>query len=116
MAMENYKNELDRIRAIIENFYVAKFACKEEEYEANKNNKEQIGKFIFRIKQANDLLEPEQQDLMNGALELLARNTGDAEDGEIAEQIIDNLFYDLKIIDQNDIDRFYQYNATGRWE
>jgi len=29
--METDKNELDRIRAIIENFYVAKFTSSEEE-------------------------------------------------------------------------------------
>lgn len=116
MAMGTYKNELDRIKVIIENFYLAKFASSEEEYETNKINKEQIGQLIVRIKEAQDLSEPEQQDLVNEALRLLARNTGNAEDSEIAEQILDNLFLDLKVVNQNDIDRFYQFNATGRWE
>ena len=58
----------------------------------------------------------EQQDLVNEALMLLAKNTGSAEDSEIAEQILDDLFFELKLIHQTDIDRFYQFSATQRWE
>lgn len=114
--MEKYKEELDRITAIFENCYTAEFSSSEKESETNKSNKQQIRELIVGIKQAQDLSESEQQDLVNEALMLLAKNTGSAEDSEIAEQILDHLFFELKLIHQNDIDRFYQFSATRRWE
>lgn len=114
--MEKYKKELDRISAILEDFYAAKFASSEKENQTNKINKQQIRDLIVRIKQDQHLSEAEQQYLVNEALMLLAKNTGSAEDSEIAEEILDHLFFELKLIHQNDIDRFYQFSATRRWE
>jgi len=71
---------------------------------------------FLRIKQDQHLSEAEQQHLVNEALMLLAKNTGSAEDSEIAEQILDHLFFELKVIYQHDIDRFYQLSTTRRWE
>ncbi|MCH5719820.1 hypothetical protein [Niabella hibiscisoli] len=90
--MEKYKQELDRISAILKNFYTAKFTSSEKEYETNKTNKQQIRQLVVRIKQDQDLSGAEQQYLVNEALMLLAKNTGSAEDSEIAEQILDHLF------------------------
>ena len=112
--METYKNELDRITAIFENFYTAKFISSEKEYETNKSNKQQITKLIVRIKQAQDLFGSEQQDLANEALMLLAKSMGSAKGSEIAEQILDDLFFELQLISQTDIDRFYQFSAALR--
>ncbi|SMC36989.1 hypothetical protein [Pedobacter africanus] len=114
--MEKYKKELDRIRVIFENFYTVKVTSSDKEYETNKINKQQIQQLIVRIKQTQDLSQTDQQDLVNEALILLAKNTGSAEDIEIAEQILDHLFFELKIISQHEVDRFYQCNATRRWE
>ncbi|CAM5184372.1 MULTISPECIES: hypothetical protein [Lysinibacillus] len=41
-------------------------------------------------------------------VELLAKNTGCAEDLEIAEEIHDSLFYIMKILNQENIDDFYK--------
>lgn len=116
MVIETYKKELDKITAIFENFYTVKFTSSEKEYETNKMNKQQIRQLIVKIKQAQDLAETDQQYLVNEALMLLAKNTGSAEESEITEEILDHLFFELKLIHQNDIDLFYQFNSTRRWE
>jgi len=114
--MEKYKKDLVRITAILENFYTAKFTSSEKEYETNKTNKQQIRQLVVRIKQDQHLSETTQQYLVNEALMLLAKNTGSTEDSEIAEQILDHLYFELNVIHQNDIDRFHQFNSTQRWE
>lgn len=114
--MEQYKKELNKISVILESFYTAKFTSSKKEYKTNQTNKQQIRQLILKIKQDQHLSEAEQQHLVNEALLLLAKNTGCAEDSEIAEEILDHLFFELKLIHQNDIDRFYQFNATRRWE
>ncbi len=114
--MKQYKKELDSISAILENFYTAKFTSSEKEYETNKTSKQQIRQLIVRIKEAQDLSGAEQQYLVNEALMLLTKNTGSAADSEIAEEILDHLFFELKLIHQHDIDRFYQFISTRRWE
>jgi len=114
--MEQYKKELERISAMLKNFYTAKFKSSENEYETNQTNKQKIKQLIQRIKQDQHLSEAEQQHLVNEALMLLAKNTGSAEDNEIAEKILDHLFFELKVINQADIDQFYQFSASQRWE
>lgn len=114
--MGKYKKELHRIRTTIENFYTVKFTSSEKENETNKINKEQIGQLLVSIKEALDLSGAEQELLVNEALMLLAKNTGSAEDSEIAEEILDHLFFDLKVINQSDIDQFYNLCASRRWE
>ena len=47
--METYKKELERISAILENYYTAKFTSRKKEYKANKINKDQIGQLLIRV-------------------------------------------------------------------
>jgi tRNA U34 5-carboxymethylaminomethyl modifying GTPase MnmE/TrmE len=114
--METYRKELDKIRDTIAKFYTVKFASSEQEYETNKLNKEQIGQLLIRIKEARDLSGPEQKHLVTEALKLLAENTGCVEDSEIAEEILDHLFFEVKVINEIEIDQFYEFSANRRWE
>jgi hypothetical protein len=56
--------ELDRIAAIHECFYTAKFTSSEKENETNKINKEQIKQLVVKIKQDQHLSEAGQQYLV----------------------------------------------------
>jgi len=114
--MEAYKKELSSIKVTLKNYYAVKFLDHKEAYETNQRNKEKIGQLLISIKQAQDLSESERKNLINETLMLLAKNTGSAEDSEIAERLLDHLFFELKVINQNEIDQFYQFSSTRRWE
>jgi len=115
----DYQSEIDKIRNSLKNYYNnycnEQFKSEEEDYSENKNNKEQIKKLIIQVYNDSTLSEAERGYIIKVGLELLAKNTGSAEDGEIAEDILDSLFDDMKILSQEDIDNFYEQYSCRRW-
>jgi hypothetical protein len=63
----------------------------------------------------NSISDTDKKLLIQESLKLLAENTGCAEDSEIAEDILDFLFYNQKILNQKNIDFFYNHSSTERW-
>jgi len=112
----DYGSEIDKIRNSLKNYYNKQFKSEEEDYIENKNNKEQIKKLIIQVYNDSTLSEAERGYIIKVGLELLAKNTGSAEDGEIAEDILDSLFYDMKILSQEDIDNYYEQSSNRRWD
>lgn len=112
----DYRSEIDKIRNSLKNYYNKQFKSEEEDYIENKKNKEQIKKLIILVYNDSALSEAERGYIIKVGLELLAKNTGSAEDGEIAEDILDSLFYDLKILSQEDIDNYYEQSSNRRWD
>ncbi|MGE7911701.1 hypothetical protein [Lysinibacillus xylanilyticus] len=112
----DYRSEIDKIRDSLKNYYNKQFKSEEEDYIENKKNKEQIKKLIILVNNDSALSEAERGYIIKVGLELLAKNTGSAEDGEIAEDILDSLFYDLKILSQEDIDNYYEQSSNRRWD
>lgn len=111
-----YLNEIKRIKILLENYYNKLSNTGEEEYETNKSNKEQIKTLIIETENDRSLCEYEKQKIIEKALYLLAKNTGCVQDEEIAEDILDKLFYEMKILNQKDIEYYYILNSTGRWK
>lgn len=56
-----------------------------------------------------------QQQVINEALKLLAKSTCCVEDEQITENMLDKLLLESKIIDQQDIARYYAYKQS-RWD
>lgn len=69
---------------------------------------------IIQVKQELGLSHSAQQQVIKEALMLLAKSTGCVEDEQIAENMLDKLHLESKVIDQKDIDFFYQINPN-RW-
>lgn len=107
--------KLNKIADNITNLYQHTFASPEEQYRANKQAKEQIGQLIVQAKQEVGLPEAAQQQVVNEALQLLAKSTGCAEDEEIAEYVLDKLYLESRVIDQKDLKNYYEFKK-GRWE
>jgi hypothetical protein len=99
LKIENIKNE-------ILNYHSISFGNEEEDYAFNKKIKEQLKEIIINSKKENDIIDK--------ALLVLAESTGCAEDQEIAEDIISYLF-ENQIINQSQLDYFYDNIGTGRW-
>ncbi|MEC1180003.1 hypothetical protein P9B03_15995 [Metasolibacillus meyeri] len=116
----DYRSEIEKIRDSLKNYYKnysnEQFKSEEEEYIENKKTKEQIKKLIIQVYNDSTLSEANRGDIIKVAVELLAKNTGCAEDVEIAEDILDSLFYDMKILNQENIDSFYEQYLCKRWE
>ena len=112
----DYRTEIGKIRNSLKNYYNTQFKSEEQDYSENKKNKEQIKKIIIQVYSDRTLSEATKADVIKVGLELLANNTGCAEDGEIAEDILDSLFYDLKILSQEDIDTYYEQFSNRRWD
>lgn len=111
----DYRSEIDKIRNSLNNYYNEQFKSEEEEYIENKKVKEQIKKLIIQVYNDRTLSEADRGYIIKVAVELLAKNTGCAEDEEIAEDILDSLFYDMKILSQENIDNFYEQYSCRRW-
>ncbi|MCS1382130.1 hypothetical protein NXZ75_07970 [Lysinibacillus sphaericus] len=112
----DYRSEIDKIRNSLEDYYNKQCNSEEEDFFENKKNKEQIKKLIIQVYNDSTLSEPDIRNLIKAGLELLAKNTGSAEDGEIAENILDSLYYDMKILRQEDIDKYYEQVSNRRWD
>ncbi|GAB0170622.1 hypothetical protein LSPCS325_40590 [Lysinibacillus sp. CTST325] len=115
----DYRSEIDKIRNSLknyyENYYNNQFKSEEEDYIENKKVKEQIKKLIIQVYNDSTLSEADRGYLIKVAVELLAKNTGCVEDAEIAEDILDSLFNDMKILSQEDIGNFYEQYSCRRW-
>ncbi|MEK4171407.1 hypothetical protein MHI22_07520 [Lysinibacillus sp. FSL L8-0312] len=116
MMKIDYRSEIDKIRSSLKNYYNKQFKSEEEDYIENKKIKEQIKKLIIQVYNDRTLSKTDRGYLVKVGVELLANNTGCAEDVEIAEDILDSLFYDMKILSQEDIDNFYEQYLCKRWE
>lgn len=107
--------KLNRIANNLITFYKSQFNSPEEEYQANKNAKEQVGQLIIHVKRELGLSRAAQQQVVNEALMLLAKSTGCVADEQIAENMLDKLHLQSKVIDQQDLDRYYAYKQS-RWD
>ena len=76
---------------------------------------QRIKKLIILAHEDSALSDTEKQAFNSAALKLLAENTGCAEEAEIVEGILDDLFYERQIINQKDVDDFYAAAAIARW-
>ena len=112
----DYRSEINKIRNSLKNYYNEQFKSEEEEYIENKKVKEQIKKLIIQVYNDITLSEADREYLIKVGVELLAKNTGCAEDLEIAEEILDSLFDDMKILSQENSDNFYEQYLCKRWE
>lgn len=116
----DYRSEIDKIRNSLKNYYKnyynEQFKSEEEDFIENKKTKEQIKKLIIQVYNDSTLPEADRGYLIKVGVELLAKNTGCAEDLVIAKDILDSLFYDMKILSQEDIDNFYEQYLCKRWE
>ncbi|TKI69483.1 hypothetical protein FC756_09040 [Lysinibacillus mangiferihumi] len=111
----DYRSEIDKIRNSLKNYYNEQFKSEEEDYIENKKTKEQVKKLIMQVYNDSTLSEADKGYIIKVAVELLAKNTGCAEDVEIAEDILDSLFNDMKILSQENIDNFYEQYSSRRW-
>jgi len=76
---------------------------------------QRIKKLIILAHEDSTLSDTEKQAFKTAALKLLAENTGCAEEAEIADIILDELWDERKIINKNDVDYFYAHAAIARW-
>ncbi|WP_432702819.1 hypothetical protein [Lysinibacillus sphaericus] len=111
----DYRSEIDKIRDFLKNYYNEQFKSEEEDYIENKKTKEQIKNLIIQVYNDSTLSEADKGDIIKVAVELLAKNTGCVEDVVIAEDILDSLFNDMKILSQENIDNFYEQYSSRRW-
>ncbi|MFK7050544.1 hypothetical protein FLACOL_00238 [Flavobacterium columnare] len=98
---------LKNIETEILEYYNAFFEDNTDDYNENKRIKNKLKDYILNNFSDNKKVRE--------ALYLLANHTGCAEDSEIAEEILDYLF-ENKIITQNEIDFFYSNSNLKRWE
>lgn len=116
----DYQSEIDKIgnslKNYYKNYYNNQFKSEVEDYIENKKNKELIKKLIIQVYNDSTLFDADRGYIIKVALELLAKNTGCVEDVEIAEDILDSLFNDMKILSQADIDNFYEQYSSRRWD
>ncbi|WP_107924717.1 hypothetical protein [Lysinibacillus parviboronicapiens] len=111
----DFRSEIDKIRNSLKNYYNEQFKSEEEDYIENKKTKEQIKKLIIQVYNDSTLSEADRGYIIKVAVELLAKNTGCVEDVVIAEDILDSLFNDMKILSQENIDNFYEQYSSRRW-
>ena len=101
-------NDFQKIESIeeqISQYYEMIFDNADEDYSYNKRLKNKLKEIIINSKN-NIIIEK--------ALLVLAKSTGCAEDQEIAEDIINYLF-ENKIVNNNQLDLFYNNLGTNRW-
>ena len=103
-------NELEKIELLLNDFEKWQADKQANEYIKNK-----IKEFILFVHEDTTLTETEKQTATSKALKLLAENTGCSEDYEIAMAILNDLFYERKIINQNDMDYFHDNSPINRW-
>jgi hypothetical protein len=115
----NYRNKLNLIKILLDNFYenqiAGKFENEEQEFNENKNIKTIIKEIIITVYNDKNISENEKIIIIRNFLILLAENTGCVEDTKIDKEIFDDLFEKYKIITQKDIDIFYENASIGRW-
>lgn len=103
--MNNFQ-KIESIEEQISQYYEMIFDSESEDYNYNKILKNKLKDIIINSKNNVVIIEK--------ALLVLAKSTGCAEDQEIAEEIINYLF-ENKIINNNQLDIFYDNLGTNRW-
>jgi hypothetical protein len=103
--MEKFQ-EIENIEEQISKYYEMVFEHETDDYIYNKKLKNKLKKVILNSKKNEEVIEK--------ALFVLARTTGCAEDQEIAEEIINDLF-ESKVINKKHLDIFYNNLGTNRW-
>ena len=103
--MMNDLHEIENIEKLISEYYEMTFNNDEEDYIYNKQLKNKLKAVIINSKSNN---------VIDKALDVLAESTGCAEDLQIAEDILNELF-ENKVIDKNQFDTFYKNVGTNRW-
>ncbi|QSW88733.1 hypothetical protein J0383_21150 [Flavobacterium endoglycinae] len=98
-------HEIENIEKLISEYYEMTFNNDEEDYIYNKQLKNKLKAVIINSKSNN---------VIDKALDVLAESTGCAEDLQIAEDILNELF-ENKVIDKNQFDTFYKNVGTNRW-
>jgi hypothetical protein len=98
--------KIESIQREIFEYYEMIFENEQDDYSYNKTIKNKLKEIIINTKNNNVVVEK--------ALSVLAESTGCAEDQEIAEEIINYLF-ENKFINDNQLDLFYNNIGTGRW-
>ena len=108
---KNYSIELNKIEHFLSEYY------ENDPFNEQKNRfiKNKIKNLIIVAHDDTTVPEEDKQTVINAALTLLAENTGCVEDCEISETILHDLYDDLKIITQKDIDDFYKNSPANRW-
>jgi hypothetical protein len=115
----NYQIKIYFVKILLNNFYddqiEKQFENAEHEFNENKNIKNIIKEIIIEAHNDKDITENEKADIIGNSIILLAENTGCVEDTKIAENILNELFENYKIITQKDVDVFYKNVSIGRW-
>jgi hypothetical protein len=115
----NYKNKLNSIKELLDNYYenqiAGKFENEEQEFNENKNTKNIIKEIIIEAYNDKKMRKIDKLILIRDFIILLAENTGCVDDLIIAKEILDELFKKYKIITRKDIAIFYENVSTGRW-
>lgn len=104
--MINFNNQIENIKKEIFEYYEMSFETAADDYLHNKQLKLKLKDVIIKNKDNKQIVEK--------ALLVLAEVTGCAEDHEIAEEILDDLFGKV-IIDKTQLDVYYSNVAAGRW-
>nr|MBF0970665.1 hypothetical protein [Alloprevotella tannerae] len=99
---------------MLEDYYNIDYNSDEEDFQANKFNKQRIEELIVQVKRDDTILISNKSTLINEALMLLAKNTGCAEDEEISEEILNRLLATQTIV-QQDIEYYSKLKSTKRW-
>jgi predicted house-cleaning noncanonical NTP pyrophosphatase (MazG superfamily) len=102
----DHMKEIDKIKKEISRYHQMSFKSESEDYQFNRALKEKLQQVIIDFAKDDDIIRE--------ALLTLAETTGCAEDQQICEQILDNL-YAKSYINNGHLDYFYKHLATGRW-
>lgn len=100
-----FSKKLEEIKKQILEYYEMSFDSDEEDYSFNKSLKEKLGCLI--TENSNEME-------VKTVLITLAESTGCAEDQEIAEIVLDDLF-EKGLISEEQIGYFYENTSTRRW-
>lgn len=106
--MNELLERIKNVEKLISKYYEMSFENEKDDYNFNKSIKESLKQIIVESDSQNDKVKEQ-------ALLVLAQSSGCAEDQEIAEEIIDDLF-DNKLINNRQLDYFYENLGTKRWE
>lgn len=102
-------NDFQKIESVekqISQYHEMKFDNDNEDYNYNKTLKNKLKEVIINSKTNSVVIQK--------ALLVLAKSTGCTQDHEIAEDII-NYLLENKIINNNQLDLFYDNLGTNRW-
>jgi hypothetical protein len=108
--MTNIMIELEKVELLLN-----ETLAWQRDREENETIKNKIKAFIISTHENTTLSETEKRTVISKALKLLSKNTGNAEDLEIAQTILHDLQNERRIISKKDIDNFYSNSPINRW-